>query len=145
MRFLLASRERPGLSRSAATSRCALLRAVLHIHRAERADGLVEALGALLAAAPDDPFAREIVSVPTRGMERWLTQRLSSRLGAAPGRADGVCANVAFPPPHRLVGDAVAAASGIDPETDPWLAERIVWPLLDVIDEAIDEPWLRPL
>ena len=71
-------------------------------------------------------------------MERWLTQRLSTRLGAAHGRADGVCANVAFPSPRRLVGDAVAAASGIDPETDPWLAERIVWPLLEVIEEALE-------
>ncbi len=118
---------------------------MLHIHRAERADGLVDALGALLAAPPDDPFAPEVVAVPTRGMERWLTQRLSTQLGTAPGRADGICANVAFPSPRRLVGDAVAAASGIDPETDPWLVERIVWPLLEVIEDAIEEPWLRVL
>ena len=115
---------------------------MLHIHRAERADGLIDALGALLAAPPDDPFAREVVAVPTRGMERWLTQRLSTRLGTAPGCADGVCANVEFPSPRRLVAGAVAAASGIDPESDPWLAERIVWPLLEVIEEAIGEPWL---
>jgi exodeoxyribonuclease V gamma subunit len=118
---------------------------VLHIHRAERADGLVGALGALLAQPPRDPFAREVVAVPTRGMERWLTQQLSGRLGAAAGRADGVCANVAFPSPHRLVADAVAAASGIDPETDPWLAERVVWPLLEAIEDAMGEPWLRVL
>jgi exodeoxyribonuclease V gamma subunit len=118
---------------------------VLHIHRAERADGLVGALGALLAEPPPDPFAREVVAVPTRGMERWLTQQLSTKLGVAAGRADGVCANVAFPSPRRLVADAVAAASGIDPETDPWLADRIVWPLLEVVEGAIAEPWLRVL
>jgi exodeoxyribonuclease V gamma subunit len=120
-------------------------RHVLHIHRAERTDRLVEALGALLADAPADPFAREVVAVPTRGMERWLTQRLSNELGAASGRADGVCANVAFPSPRRLAGDAVAAATGIDPDADPWLPERIVWPLLDVVQEALVEPWLRVL
>ena len=54
---------------------------MLHIHRAERADGLVEALRELLADAPADPFAAEVVAVPTRGMERWLTQRLSAVLG----------------------------------------------------------------
>ena len=70
---------------------------MLHIHRAERADGLVEALGRLLADPLPDPFAPDVISVPTRGMERWLTQRLSSSLGASPGRADGVCANVVFP------------------------------------------------
>jgi len=53
---------------------------VLHIHRAERADGLADALGELLAVALDDPFAPEVVSVPTRGMERWLSQRLSASL-----------------------------------------------------------------
>ncbi len=119
---------------------------VLHIHRAERADGLVEALGALLAEPPPDTFAPEVVAVPTRGIERWLTQRLSAMLGASrTGRGDGVCANVEFPSPRRLVGDAVAAASGIRPEADPWLPERAVWPLLEVVGDNLDEPWLRSL
>src|SRR4051794_14448346 len=69
-------------------------------------------------------------------MERWLAQRMSAALGASPGREDGVCANVDFPTPRRLVADAVAAASGIDPETDPWLPERAVWPLLELLDES---------
>ncbi|HEY1539689.1 MAG TPA: exodeoxyribonuclease V subunit gamma [Solirubrobacteraceae bacterium] len=118
---------------------------MLHIHRAERADGLVRALGELLAQPPDDPFAGEVVAVATRGMERWLAQQLSTHVGATPGRADGVCANVAFPTPRRLTGDAVAAASGIQPDADPWLADRLVWPLLEVVDDAIGEPWLHVL
>ena len=118
---------------------------MLHIHRAERADGLVEALGALLVDPLPDPFAPEVISVPTRGMERWLTQRMSARLGARPGRSDGVCANVEFPSPRRLVGDAVAAASGVEPDEDPWLADRAVWPLLEVVDGSLAEPWLHSL
>jgi len=118
---------------------------VLHVHRAERADALIAALADLLAVAPDDPFAPEVVAVPTRGMERWLTQRLSGRLGAAPGRTDGVCANVEFPSPRRLVGDAVATASGIDAASDPWLPERSVWALLDVLEGCLHEPWLHAL
>ncbi|MCA1682982.1 MAG: exodeoxyribonuclease V subunit gamma [Actinobacteria bacterium] len=118
---------------------------VLHIHRAERADGLVDALGDLLIAPPADPLAGEVIAVPTRGMERWLTQRLSARLGARPGHADGVCANVAFPSPHRLVAEAVAVACGVDPQADPWLAERVVWSLLEVVDACLAEPWLRGL
>jgi exodeoxyribonuclease V gamma subunit len=118
---------------------------VLHIHRAERADGLVEALRELLRDPPADPFAPEVVAVPTRGMERWLTQRMSDRLGTSPGRADGICANVAFPSPRALVGDAVAAACGIDPGEDRWLPERAVWPLLEVVDAALGEPWLTSL
>ena len=118
---------------------------MLHVHRAERADALVAALQDLLADPLPDPFAREVVCVPTRGMERWLSQRLSSGLGAQPGRRDGVCANVDFPSPRRLTGAAVAAATGIEPDADPWVPERAVWPLLEIVDGALREPWLRPL
>lgn len=118
---------------------------MLHIHRAARADALADALAALLVAPPGDPFAPEVVAVPTRGMERWLTQRMSATLGASPGRSDGVCANVRFPSPHRLLTDAVATASGIDPDRDPWLPERALWPLLAVVQRALHEPWLATL
>ena len=118
---------------------------MLHLHRAERADGLVEALCELVEKPLEDPMAAEVVSVPTRGVERWLAQRLSMHLGAAPGRADGVCANFQFPFPGRLIGGAVAAASGIDRDTDPWLPERSVWPLLTVVDECLGEAWMAPL
>ena len=118
---------------------------MLHVHRAERADGLVRALGGLLGDPLDDPFAPEVIAVPTRGMERWLTQRMSGFLGVTPGRSDGVCANVEFPSPRRLVADAVAAASGVDPEADPWLVEHAVWPLLDVVEACLSEPWMLSL
>src|SRR3954454_14288364 len=118
---------------------------MLHVHRSDRADGLISALRELLAKPPEDPFAPELVAVPTRGMERWLTQRMAAALGATPGRQDGICANVDFPFPKKLTGAAVAAASGIEPEYDPWLPERLVWPLLEVLDEAKGEPWLAPL
>jgi exodeoxyribonuclease V gamma subunit len=118
---------------------------VLHLHRAARADVLAGALAQLLSEPPADAFAPDLVAVPTRGMERWLTQTMSAVLGASPGRGDGVCANVLFPTPHRLLADAVATASGIDPERDPWLPERLVWPLLGVVDECLAEPWLATL
>ena len=118
---------------------------MLHVHRATRADRLADALAQLLAQPPADPFAPEVVAVPTRGMERWLTQHMSQILGAQAGASDGVCANVRFPSPHRLVVDAVATASGIDAEQDPWLPERSVWPLLAVVDECLGEPWLAAL
>jgi exodeoxyribonuclease V gamma subunit len=118
---------------------------VLHLHRAERADGLVTALADVLASPLDDPMQPEVISVPTRGVERWLTQQLSGHLGAAATRSDGVCANIDFPFPGRLVGGAMAAASGVDRLRDPWLPERAVWPLLDVVDECLAEPWLWSL
>src|ERR1700722_16587580 len=114
---------------------------MLEIHRAERADVLADALAELLAATPPDPFAAEVVAVPTRGIERWLTQTLSARLGARPGERDGVCANVKFPAPGRLIADTLALASGVAPERDPWQPARLVWPLMQVVNDAMDEAW----
>ena len=118
---------------------------MLHVHRAERADRLADRLAETLLAPLEDPFEPDVVAVPTRGIERWLTQRLSTRLGTTGDRQDGVCANVEFPFPGRLIQGALAAASGIDPENDPWVAERSVWPLLEVVDECLGEPWLATL
>jgi len=118
---------------------------MLLIHRAERADALALALAELLADVPADPFAPEVVAVPTRGIERWLTQRLSSHLGARHGAGDGVCANVEFPFPGALVSESLALASGIAPERDPWQPARLVWPLIEVVEAAMEESWLQPL
>lgn len=113
------------------------------IHRSERADALVDALVEVVAVPLADPFAAEVVAVPTRGVERWLTHRLGAAVGTSPGRADGVCANVEFPFPGRLVGDVLAVATGVDRDEDPWRPERLVWPVLSVLDRCAGEPWLR--
>lgn len=39
----------------------------LHIHRAERADALADALAALLETPLPDAFAAEVVAVPAKG------------------------------------------------------------------------------
>jgi exodeoxyribonuclease V gamma subunit len=118
---------------------------MLTVHRAERADRLAAALAELLGAAPADPFTPELVAVPARGVERWLAQRLCSRLGSQPGRADGICAGIAFPSPAQLLEEAVAGATGIDASGDPWRPERCCWTLLELVQELIDAPWLEPL
>ena len=58
---------------------------MLHVHRAERADRLADGLADAAGEPLDDPFTPEVVAVPTRGIERWLTQRLSTRLGTTRG------------------------------------------------------------
>src|SRR5690349_16072615 len=82
---------------------------VLTVHRSASGSVLALALAEVLRAAPDDPFAPDVVAVPARGVERWLAQRLSHVLGAGDG--DGVCANVRFPWPSTLIDDAVQRAS----------------------------------
>ena len=118
---------------------------MLHVHRSERADLLVDVLAEVLGAPLPDPMVAEVVSVPTRGVERWLTQRLSHRLGCSPDRQDGVAANIDFPFPGTLVGNVISVASGRDARDDPWVPERAVWPLLDVIDANLADPRLSTL
>ncbi len=119
---------------------------MLLIHRSERADALVVALGQALTAPAGDPLQPEIVAVPSKGVERWLAQQLSHVLGSK--RADdGVCANVLFPPYSRLLDEAVAEADDdYAAAVAGWSTERAVWPLMRVIDEcAPTEPWCQLL
>lgn len=111
----------------------------LHLHRAERTDLLADGLGALLANPPTDPFTEELVLVPARGVERWLSQRLSHVLGRDRG-GDGVCAGVSFRSPASLIAELTGTA-----DEDPWSPDAMAWPLLQVIDCSLDEPWCRTL
>ena len=117
---------------------------VLHIHRADRADRLADALAAMCAQPLADPFAAEVVAVPTRGIERWLTQRLSTVLGtvAAAGRTASA-PNVEFPFPDRLITRRRRRGLGHRPGGRSVAGgARRCGRLLEVVDECLDEPWL---
>ncbi len=118
---------------------------MLYVHRSERADHLAEILASVVGDPLADPMTPEVVAVPTRGVERWLSQRLSHRLGCSDGREDGVAANIEFPFPGTLVGSAVATATGADPALDPWVPERAVWPLAEIIDAHLGDEAIIPL
>jgi exodeoxyribonuclease V gamma subunit len=111
----------------------------LHLHRAERTDLLADGLGALLATPLPDAFAEELVIVPAKGVERWLSQRLSHVLGRGTGQ-DGICAGIAFRNPRSLIAEITGTA-----DADPWSADAMVWPLLDVIDASLDQTWGKTL
>lgn len=111
----------------------------LHLHRAERTDVLADGLAAVLAEPLADPFAMELVLVPARGVERWLSQRLSHLLGRGATSA-GVCAGIEFRNPHSLIAELTGSVAD-----DPWAPDALVWPLLEVIDENVDAPWCLPL
>jgi exodeoxyribonuclease V gamma subunit len=110
-----------------------------HVHRAARTDLLADSLGALLTTPLADPFAEELVLVPARGVERWLSQRLSHVLGRGAG-ADGVCAGVSFRSPGSLIAELTGTA-----KEDPWAPDALVWPLLEAIDSSLDQPWCATL
>ena len=111
----------------------------LILHRAVRADLLADALADLLRTPQDDPFARELVIVPARGIERWLSQRLSHHLGAIKGD-DGVCAAVDFRTPRSLVAELTGVG-----DDDPWSSDALAWSVLAVLDEHAGEEWCATL
>lgn len=73
----------------------------VQLHLGPDPAALADGLGRLLATPLPDPFAEELVVVPAKGVERWLTQRLSHRLGAGQLGGDGVCAGIRFLTPTR--------------------------------------------
>jgi exodeoxyribonuclease V gamma subunit len=110
----------------------------LHVWRSERADGLLGPLADLLRDLPPDPFTPEVIAVPTAGIERWVAQELSLRLGTGTGAHDGVCANIAFPFPGTLVTRALEEAAGLPEDGDPWTPDRLVWAVLARFAERPD-------
>ncbi len=110
---------------------------MLHVHHSASGEELVKALAGVLASGPADPFAPDIVSVPAKGVERWIAQRLSHHLGAAE-HGDGVCAQVLFPRPDDLLDSVLAEVSDeYAAAVDAWHPDRSVWALLDVLDRCL--------
>lgn len=104
-------------------------------YRSSRAEVLASMLGSnLLDNLPIDPFAPFMVSVGSRGMERWLRQQLAS--GPL-----GIAANIEFPFP----GDALAAAlappsSQSAVHAAGWATDRLVWSILDILPSLLALP-----
>ena len=102
----------------------------LYLHRNSSPARLADNLAEWLAQAPLGVFESELVVVASAGVERWLAQRLSHRLGAAEGVADdGVTAGLEVRSPGSLISLL------LDREfDDPWSLERFTWAVLDAMD-----------
>ncbi|MDE0169281.1 MAG: exodeoxyribonuclease V subunit gamma [bacterium] len=113
----------------------------LLIHVGSHPDELVGKLCDMLASPPPDPFAPELVAVPTRGIERWLTQRIASGM-ADRTSGDGVCANVEFPSPRRLVRDVLLTIPELASALESWEGTALTCSVVSVLDDHLDEPWM---
>ena len=116
----------------------------VRIHVAPHPDALVALLCDQFAEPVGGLFESEVVAVPSRGIERWLTQRIASGL-AERGVTDGICANVDFPSPASVVRQALEAVPELARSVRAWDGAGIVSHLLDVIDARLDEPWMQVL
>ena len=139
---------------------------MLTLYRSNRIEWLARVLAAQLQADPPGPFEQAQVVVNTWPTSRWLGEQLAMELGADPNDgafAGGISANLRFPFPgshlRRLVdglplpasqAEAQPAAASAASGPDPWRANQLVWPLLELLPELMERPeagqlgqWLR--
>jgi len=139
---------------------------LLTLYRSNRIEWLAQVLAAKLQADPPGPFEQAQVVVNTWPTSRWLGEQLALELGADPDDgafAGGISANLRFPFPgshlRRLVdglplpasqAEAAPAGPSAAGGNDPWRANQLVWPLLELMPELVERPeagqlgqWLR--
>ncbi len=115
---------------------------MLTVHRSETARGLVGGLAEVLADHPSDPLTGELIVVPTRGIERWLTQELSLiSVGGRP--APGITANIDFRFPGSFF--SYLATTVDDSDIDRWARRSLMWDVLAVLDDHLDGPLFLPV
>ncbi len=117
----------------------------LHLVRAIDVEFLATALASQLSVAPpEDPFAPIEVAVPSVGMARWLSQRLSHHLGATGGEG-GVAAGLTLPFLGSVVSRTLTATLDGEDQTDPWLPERLQWSVAELLDSLPGDAVYAPL
>ena len=114
----------------------------LLIHVRSHPYELVGELCRRLASPPDDPFAAEMVAAPTRGIERWLAQRIASEMGERTA-GDGICANVEFPSPGRLVRRVLLSVPEPAESVEAWERGALVRSVVSTLDDNLDRPGLE--
>tara|TARA_Y100001978_G_scaffold102487_1_gene91724 strand:- start:7675 stop:11004 length:3330 start_codon:yes stop_codon:yes gene_type:complete len=105
---------------------------LLRIYRSNRAELLAELLAQELRLDPPGPFEQVEVVVNTWPTSRWLGEQLA--------RVNGISALVRFPFPgsrlRQLVQGVLSDSPAIE---DPWRAERLVWTVLDVLPDLLQQ------
>ncbi|MBU2055416.1 MAG: exodeoxyribonuclease V subunit gamma, partial [Proteobacteria bacterium] len=110
--------------------------ACFNLFVSNRMEVLAERLADAIRCPLSSPLQSEIVIVPNRGMERWLSQQIARRLG--------VCANIRFPFPRAFLYETLkrltGAASG--DEYDP---EIMTWRIMKILPVALFRPSFESL
>ena len=105
---------------------------MLRVYRSNRAELLAELLAQELRLEPPGPFEQIEVVVNTWPTSRWLGEQLA--------RVNGISALVRFPFPgsrlRQLVQNVISDAPAIE---DPWRAERLVWQVLEVLPNLLEQ------
>ena len=100
---------------------------MLKLYQSNQLELLVDQLADLLPLTHGSPFQSESIVVPHLGMRRWLTLQLAQRLG--------ICANVEFPLPARLIWDLFRAVDVDLPEQSSFTPDILRWRILGLLPQ----------
>jgi len=109
----------------------------LYLHTSNRLETLFTELAEIVGQSLGDIFRPEIVVVQSAGMGRWLSLRLAE--------AHGICANVRFPFPHKLVSDILRAPLSDAPTMNVFEREVMTWRIMRLLPSLIDAPEFEPV
>ncbi len=113
----------------------------LSIYSADALVPLADQLTQRLRTPLPDPMMAELIAVPSVGMQRWLRLHLAKSLGASPGGADGIAANIHMPFPGILRSQLFTADLGEQGES--WRLGPLTFAVHQVLIENIGNDQLR--
>ena len=106
---------------------------MLRLYRSNRAEFLAALLARQLLDNPPGPLETVEVLVNTWPTSRWLGEQLA--------QANGISSLVRFPFPGSHLRQLVRQVLGLpEQEDDPWRATVLVWTVLDLLPELLEQP-----
>ena len=111
---------------------------MLTLYRSNRAEFLAQLLAQQLIDQQPGPLETLEVMVNTWPTSRWLGEQLAV--------ANGISSLVRFPFPGSRFRELVRQVLELPPkEADPWRANQLVWPVLELLPELLEQPAALPL
>ena len=111
---------------------------MLTLYRSNRAEFLAQLLAQQLIDQQPGPLETLEVMVNTWPTSRWLGEQLAV--------ANGISSLVRFPFPGSRFRELVRQVLDLPPkEADPWRANQLVWPVLEILPELLEPPAALPL
>ncbi len=110
----------------------------MELIRSNRTENLADALASLIRHKPLGPFQTEVIVVPSRGMERWLTLALAERLG--------IWGNPSFPFPRAVIEEVLEGAIGASEKAPAYSPDRLKWTIGRLLQDSAPKkllPYLR--
>ena len=103
---------------------------MMHLFHSPQIEPLLEQLAQRLSSPLDDPFAPELVVVPSSDMARYLKRELARTLGATNGN-NGIVSNITFIYPRQLVNATTTEPTGL--KHSEWDANNLTWNIIDTL------------